>query len=207
MFNGLPISTTNIDSGNLFPQPFPSINTNTYNRIFKYNIGDVFIDMEHGDIFEITGFNYVSGTYTGIITMKFGKTTKTSHTNLIFESNLDKLSMHVDNKQSTLMNRKKDSLINYRIYYFEEGSGNRSIQKDIQLSNIKSLAKYLNSIIKIHPKRRVIMVSILDDNGMYVEQVKLLKKEIKEQKFLTGMRERLLAYAKYECGYELATNF
>lgn len=174
-------------------------------RIFKYGVGDTFVDTETGDKFEITGFNYTTGTYQGNIIMQFGSKTKIVKTNLIFESKLEKMAMFVGGVKPTV-NKKKDSLINYRIYYFEEGQ-NKSIQKDIQLTNIRALAKYLNSLVKVNSKRRIIMVCILDDNGVYVEQVKFLKQEFKEQKFLTGMKERLLAYAKYECGYEVATSF
>jgi hypothetical protein len=168
-------------------------------------IGDTFIDSNYDDTIEITGYNYMSRTYQGNIMMRFGKKIRTVKSNMIFEGRLDKMTQLFT--KNTGVSLKKDKPINYRIYYFEEGQGNRSIQQDVQLSNIRALAKMLNSMVKVHPKRRVIMVAILDDNGVYVEQVKLLKKEIKDQKFLTGMKERLLAHAKYECGYEVATSF
>jgi hypothetical protein len=173
--------------------------------MFKYKIGDVFVNNQFGDTIEITGFNYLSRTYKGNIKMKFKKTTKTVKKEIIFESDLNKMAQVLPNGKGVSL--KKDKLINYRVYYFEEGQGNRSIQSDVSLTNIRALAKYLNSMLRINPNRRVIMVAILDDNGIYLEQVKFLKKEFKEQKFLTGMKERLLAHAKYECGYEVATSF
>lgn len=188
----------------LFGNIVPPMTTTSAPSIFKYMIGDKFIDDKFGDTIEITGFNYVSRTYQGNIYMKLGKRTKTIHNNLIFESKLDRMTLFVP---STTQVYKQDKSVNYRIYFFEGGSGSRSIQRDVQLSNIRALARLLNSIVKNNPKRRVIMVAMLDDNGMYIGQVKLLKKEITEQKFLTGMKERLLAYAKYECGYEVETNF
>jgi hypothetical protein len=75
------------------------------------------------------------------------------------------------------------------------------------MTGIRALRKMLNSMVKRNPTRRIITVSVLDDDGYYISSVKFLTKEIKEQVFLTGMKERLLAHAKYECGYEVATNF
>lgn len=193
-----------MDSGSIFPHPVPSINTTAYNHIFKYMIGDKLIEKETGDIYEITGFNYFNNTYQGNIIMNFGNKIKTVQTNYLFESRLNQLEMY--NPKATIIIPKDDKAINYRIYYFEEGS-NKSVQKDVQLSSIRALARLLNSMVKIDPKRRIIMVCILDSNGVYVEQVKFMKKEFRDQKFLTGMKERLLAHAKYECGYEVATNF
>src|SRR5437764_4339073 len=135
---------------------------NNYNQIFKYMIGDTFLDSQYGDKIEITGLNYTTRTYQGNILMKFGDKIKTVKTNMIFESKLDK--MAILSHGTIPLTRKIDKAINYRIYYFEENSGNRSIQRDVQLSNIRALAKLLNSIVKTNPKRRIIMVSILDDN-------------------------------------------
>lgn len=174
------------------------------NHIFRYKIGDKFIDNDYGDTIEIKGYNYMAKSYLGVITLHIGDKVSTIESNMIYENRLNNMSMIIDKPSKKY---KKDETINYRIYYFEEGKGNRPIQRDVKLSNIRALVRYLNSTIKTYPKRRIVMVAILDENGTYAGQVKLLRKEIQEQKFLTGMKERLLAYAKYECGYEVATNF
>lgn len=198
------VQTTN--SIGFIPQQ-TSITTN--NHIFKYMIGDVFADPNYtGDTIEITGFNYLSGTYQGVINMKFGKKYSTQRTNLIFESRLDRMNFVENKKVVTVVEEPKNKVFNYRIHYFSpEVGGTRSLQRDVRLSNVRALAKLLNTMVKTNSKQRIIMVSVLDENGIYLSSVKFLKREIKEQKFLTGMKERLLAHAKYECGYEVAINF
>jgi hypothetical protein len=174
--------------------------TSTNNRIFKYKIGDRFLDKKFNDTVEITGYNNTFGCYEGRIEMNFGKKTITKESNVIYESRLD--SMVMLGKKTD----KKEDVFTYNIYYFE-GVVKKAKQHKVELSNIKALAKLLNSWVKINPKRKIVLVTLLDENGIYVGNVKFLKQEMKEQKFLTGMKERLLAHAKYECGYEVATNF
>lgn len=194
-------NSTNINLEMLLPE---SMSTTTNNHIFKYVIGDKFADPEHeGDSIEITGYNWLSRTYQGVVNMKFGNVYKRQTNHLIFESKLDKMAMIVE----PFVEKPKETKFHYRIHYFDTKTANTSRQQDVTLTNIRALCKLLNSMVKIKPDRRIITVSVIDENGCYVSSVKFLRREIKEQKFLTGMKERLLAHAKYECGYEVATNF
>src|SRR5690606_11809881 len=102
----------------------------------------------------------------------------------------------------------KDKTTSYKIFYFDNPKTGGSIENTtVNLTSIRKLAKLLNLMKKRNPDRRITMVTIVDENGKYVDYVRFLNKEIAEQKWLTGYKERLLAYAKHHRGYEVATNF
>lgn len=174
---------------------------------FKYRIGEVFLTQDES-IIEITGYNYNGMTYQGLVTMSGHSNTLKS--NVIYEGALNKME-RFDNMASMMNSKKKDG-VNYRIHFVDldpkkKSTKEKVIHTDLTMTGIRALCKMLNSMVKRNPKRRIITVSILDNDGYYISSVKFLPKEIKEQQFLTGMKERLLAHAKYECGYEVATNF
>jgi hypothetical protein len=77
----------------------------------------------------------------------------------------------------------------------------------LKLSGISQLCKTLNNMLKKFPERRITLVSIVNEEGIYQNHVKFLRQEIQNQKFLTGMKERLLAHAKYERGFEVSIGF
>jgi 1-aminocyclopropane-1-carboxylate deaminase/D-cysteine desulfhydrase-like pyridoxal-dependent ACC family enzyme len=175
--------------------------------VFKYKVGDVFIAKD-GSIIEITGYNYNGMSYQGRVTLKDSNITINSH--LIYESALNKMERY--DSVSDMVEKKKKDGVNYRIHYVDLDPNKKTIKEkvshiDITMSGIRTLAKLLNSVKKHNPNRRIVTVSIMDDKGQYIGNVKFLTKEIKEQVFLTGMKERLLAYAKYECGYEVSIGF
>jgi hypothetical protein len=178
---------------------------------FKYKIGDVFYDPNQGNIIEITGYNYSAiVTYKGDITTKNASTTTIIKTNTIYQSALDKLERY--DSLSNLMDSKKKNGINYRIHYVDLDTSKKVVKEKVKhttmtMTGIRALAKMLNSMIKRNPNRKIIMVSVVDDQGIYLKSVKFLPEEIKKQVFLTGMKERLLAFAKYECGYDIAIGF
>lgn len=74
-----------------------------------------------------------------------------------------------------------------------EGSSGLIHQIDITLPNVKSLAKYLNRMVKSN--KRVIACQLIDAQGKYVTSVKFLQSEYASQRWLTGYKERLLANA------------
>lgn len=177
---------------------------------FKYKIGDIFLDPKQGNIIEITGYNYGKLlTYKGDILTKSGNTTTTIKTNTIYESALDRLERY--DSLSALMDSKKKDGVNYRIHYVDLNPDKTESRKvdhtTITMTGIRALTKMLNSMKKRKPNRRIVMVSVVDDEGKYLTSVKLLPEEIRKQVFLTGMKERLLAYAKYQCGYDIAIGF
>jgi hypothetical protein len=177
---------------------------------FKYRIGEVFL-AEDESIIEITDYNYNGMSYQGDVMLKMrdGKVT-TLKSNIIYEGSLNKME-RFDNMASLMSKKKKDG-VHYRIHFVDldpkkKNSKEKVNHTDLTMTGIRALCKMLNSMVKRNPTRRIITVSVLDDDGYYISSVKFLTKEIKEQVFLTGMKERLLAHAKYECGYEVATNF
>lgn len=197
---------------NMFPMPITTAIENITpplsDIIFKYKIGQVFHDTRNNDVVEITGFNYNSKTYKGNVTYTIGGKETEIESNLIFESRLDRMTRYDSMLAYRQLSKdKKETVVNYRIYYFSKESKTQqsATQYNVSLSNVRALARLLNSLVKMG--KRVVLVSVVDDSGKFIDHVKFLKKEIDEQKFLTGMKERLLAHAKYECGYEVATNF
>lgn len=193
----------NLPQYHMFPMPMVTttqLPPPNNDRLFKYKVGDRFYDPDCGDMIEITGFNYELKTYKGTVEYHLGGNATHLKSNMIYESRLDRMVFYDSNKNE------KEEAVNYRIYYFDnKKKESRATQYDVTLTNIRALAKMLNSLVR--RGKRIVLVSIIDDNGKYVNSVKFLKKEIDEQKFLTGLKERLLAHAKYECGYEIATNF
>lgn len=185
----------------------PLPNTTNTSVYFKYMIGDVFFDEGSGDIIEITGYNYLLTSYKGNMTMKISGIKATIQSNIIYEERLNRMKRY--SSLAEFMNSSaKDTAIKYRVHYFDpDVQGQRANYQDVTLSNVRALARLLNAMVRINPKRRIVMVSVIDDNGKFLTHVRLLDKEIKEQKFLTGFKERLLAHAKYKCGYEVVTGF
>lgn len=175
---------------------------------FRYRIGEKFID-DFGNITEITGYNYLLNCYQATITFKVDGTAVKVQSSIIQESNLSRLKIYKPIEELA----KVEKGVNYKIYYFDnnptkELRGQKAENITITLyGGVRALAKMLNSMKKRNPHRKITMVAIVSDTGIYLDHVRFIPQEIKTQKFLTGMKERLLAHAKYERGYEVAIGF
>jgi hypothetical protein len=179
---------------------------------YKYRIGDVFYDKDRDEVVEITGFNSVIGdkVYKGTIRTFMGKGTRvTLESNMIYQARLDNMRRYKSLQELELSKMNKSATINYKIYYFDTPMkvGQNATDVTIKLSGIKKLAEVLNNMKAKNPNRRITMVCIVDDNGTYLTYVKFLRQEWTKQQWLTGYKERMLAHAKYERGYEIATGF
>jgi hypothetical protein len=178
---------------------------------YKHRIGDVFYDPERDETIQIEGYNSIANNiYKGVIYANFGYGTNVRlESNMLYESRLDKMEKYRSLKELELAKMKKDIKVNYKIYYFDNPlkKGEQAKTITITLSGVTKLAKVLNTMKKRNPARRISMVCIVDDNDRYIDYVKFLKQEMAKQQWLTGMKERLLAHAKYERGFEIATNF
>lgn len=180
---------------------------------YKYLIGDVFYDAEKDEIVEVTGYNATIGdkVYKGLVRAYFGGTQRcTLESNMIYQARLDTMRRYRSLRELELSLMKRNTkTVNYKIYYFDNPMkrGENATEITITLSGISKLAKVLNNMKAKNPQRRISMVCIVDDSGAYISYVKFLKQEWAKQKWLTGYKERLLAYAKYESGYEIATGF
>jgi hypothetical protein len=175
---------------------------------FKYRLGDVFMTQD-GGIIEITGYNYLGMTYAGKVTLANSGTIL--ETKVIYEGMLNKC-QKFDSLDSLMSFMKKDKGVTYRIHYVDLDPAKKNTKEkvnhtDITMTGIRALARMLNSMRKRNPNRRIVTVSVINEQGIYVTSVKFLPEEIKRQEFLTGMKERLLAHAKYNRGYEVAIGF
>lgn len=98
--------------------------------------------------------------------------------------------------------------IRYKIWYIDKSKKSEGSWKAdnsiLVLGSVKALAKRLNGLVKANPQYKIVAVSVVNKDGVVKKHVKLLTKEINEQKFITGYKERLLAYAKYELGYDIS---
>lgn len=187
------------DIPNLWNLPMP--NTDLQIFLFKYKIGDKF---ENGNgIIEITGYNHHLETYKGIA--HFKNSSSIDFTS-IDESILDNMTK-IKEEDSMV-----SSKIRYVVYYYDlddDGNikkGQTANKIEVNVDGVCALAKTLNRMVKNY-KRRVTLVTIVDERGVYLNRVEFLTQEIKEQVFLTGMKERLLAHAKYVSGYEISIGF
>lgn len=100
---------------------------------------------------------------------------------------------------------KKVTEYSYKIFYHQgTGDKNSYLDKTVKLSGIRALARYLNRFKRDNPKFRVTVVTVVDDAGGYLSYVKFNREEVKNQRWITGKKERLLAHAKYELGYDLS---
>jgi hypothetical protein len=90
----------------------------------------------------------------------------------------------------------------YKVIYRTKAELSSVTQQVIDLPNVKSLARYLNSLIRRHPDKEVLAVYIVDKNGRFIRSTKFLTDEFKHQYWFTGYKERLLANA-LEKGYEI----
>lgn len=85
---------------------------------------------------------------------------------------------------------------NYKVIYRTKGVASGVAQSIvIPLTGVKSLARYLNSFVKRNPNFEVLTTYIVDDKGEFAKNVKLMREEYVNQKWLTGYKERLLAQA------------
>lgn len=201
--------TTPISSGVKLPRVSTNLPT-VYT--FKYRVGDIFLDPTEGNIIEITNFNYIDNCYTGKVEIKYdgGNKSTTMFSKLIYEYALDKMERY-DSMNAMVEQQKKKNGITYKIHYIEKDPNSTKIKGEkvnhtnMTMTGIRALAKMLNSMVKRNPNRRIIMVSIVDDNDKFLTHVRFMPQEISQQKFLTGMKERLLAHAKHELGYEVVT--
>jgi hypothetical protein len=177
---------------------------------YKHNIGDVFLE-DDGDIHEIIGFNYKENRYKVKVLSEYSDGTKIEvETDFASDRNLDKFKKFSSMKELKKMSNYKS--VNYKIYYFDPlTDGDTKVQKaeniTITMTSSRQLFRMLNNMRKRNPQRRVTMVAIVDSSGKFLTHVRLLPQEINRQKFLTGKKERLLAHAKYTCGYELKIGF
>jgi hypothetical protein len=92
-------------------------------------------------------------------------------------------------------------MANYRIYFKKQNS-NQMFEFKVVLPGIKSLAKFLNNHLKRHREKQIVLVHLVDSKNVFITNVKFLREEYVNQKFLTGHKERLLAKALSD-GYEL----
>lgn len=81
----------------------------------------------------------------------------------------------------------------YRIYYIEDGMKS-SDYITVNATSVKKLAKQLNTMKKRWPKRRILQCCVFDSSNKYVDFVRFLDFEYQRQEWLTGYKERLLAY-------------
>jgi hypothetical protein len=97
--------------------------------------------------------------------------------------------------------------VNYKIRYTDRGASSGSPISDFvaPLQNIRSLAKFLNSFKRKNPLFFIIVVTLEDKDGKFINTVKFLPIEMATQKWLTGYKERLLATALHR-GYEIKWN-
>jgi hypothetical protein len=58
----------------------------------------------------------------------------------------------------------------------------------------------LNGFVKRNTDSEVLVVFIVDSKGEHQKNTRFLPSEYAGQQWLTGYKERLLAYAKEECG-------
>jgi hypothetical protein len=176
---------------------------------FKYRIGDMFTNAQ-GDSVEVTGYNHIFGCYKTKTIMKFENMEMPLESALVGERELDK--MKKVNNEEELNKMAMADRVRYKIYYFEQEAGQiikgtKVESFTVELTSVRALAKMLNGLRKRNPNRRITLVSVVDENDKYLAHVKFLPQEIVQQKFLTGWRERMLASAKYERGYEVAIGF
>jgi hypothetical protein len=178
---------------------------------FKHRIGEIFTD-ESGDIIEIAGYNYLHGScYRGKVTIDLNGSPTTFDSNFIYEDRLEKMTKVNSREEAINLTKKKETI--YKIYFFEYNPNTTSVKGQkaqnmtLKLSGISQLCKTLNNMLKKFPERRITLVSIVNEEGIYQNHVKFLRQEIQNQKFLTGMKERLLAHAKYERGFEVSIGF
>jgi 1-aminocyclopropane-1-carboxylate deaminase/D-cysteine desulfhydrase-like pyridoxal-dependent ACC family enzyme len=186
---------------------------------FKYRIGDVFLG-DNDTIVEVIGYNYTNNTYKTKATMMIDGVSETMENEFLTDHYLEicekfssmKECENFIAKRNDEMNKKtkkgKTPTAYYKIYYLEEESKQKQADTiTIPLPSIKKLASVLNKMKAKNPNRRIITVCVVDEVGYFLSSVKLLPQEIKQQYFITGMRQRLLAHAKYECGYEVSIGF
>lgn len=93
---------------------------------------------------------------------------------------------------------------NYRIICRkkEDNSGALVRWKET-LPNVKSLAKYLNGLVKRKKYLHVIACYVEDKDEKFISNVKFLQSEYASQRWLTGYSERLLANAIEIYGMDL----
>jgi hypothetical protein len=105
-----------------------------------------------------------------------------------------------------MTSRKVNSV--YKILYRKAGETNKDKihTEHVMLPNIKSLARYLNRFVS-KGDRRVVIVWVSNSKFQFVKIVHLLGKEIETQKFIAGKKQRVLAWAKYRCGYSLSIDY
>jgi hypothetical protein len=175
---------------------------------FKYDIGDVFLTQD-GGVIEITSRSYMGMTYGGNVTLANSGTILKSR--VIYEGTLNKC-QKFDSINDLMTFMKKDKGVRYRVHYVDLDPNIKDIKQKVNhttitMTGVRALSRMLNSWRKRNPNRRFVMVSIVDENDTYITSVKFLPEEIRKQQFLTGMRERLLAHAKYERGYDVSIGF
>lgn len=96
----------------------------------------------------------------------------------------------------------------YRPDFYGEGGKASGVlaRKTVALPNVRSLAKHLNKFILQNPRCKIFVVYVSDETGVKMHTtVKFLGAEYRAQRFLTGHKERLLAYA-VENGYNIKWN-
>lgn len=115
---------------------------------------------------------------------------------------------HYHDRGAVDLMAQRNKEVRYKIWYIDKGqklNGRwKADNSELLLGSIKSLAKRLNRLVKANPQYKVVAVSVVDEKGIVKKNVKFLPKEINEQRFITGYKQRLLAHAKYELGYDIS---
>jgi hypothetical protein len=93
------------------------------------------------------------------------------------------------------MARKSKINYDYKIVYKRMGENKVNFIK-VSLPHIRSLAKYCNRFVQNNPTCNILTVFLIDKEEVFNGSVKFLHSEYKNQKFITGWKERLLEVAR-----------